>query len=51
LAVPPLLFRNSSYAELAETYVWAALVRGLHDFAHRLHSDSVEQLERIQRCY
>jgi len=51
LAVPPLLFRNSSYAELAETYVWAALLRGLHDLEHRIYSDSVEQLERVQWCY
>ena len=51
MAVPPLLFRNSSYAELAETYVWAALLRGLHDLEHRIYSDSVEQLERVQWCY
>jgi len=49
MTVPPLLFRNSSYAELAENLI-AAPVRGLHDLVHRLYSDSVGQLERVQRC-
>jgi hypothetical protein len=50
LTVPPLLFRSSPYAELAENLI-AALVRGLHDSAHRFCSDSVGQLERVQWCY
>jgi len=49
LTVPPLLFRNSSHEEPAENLMSAALARGLHDFVHRLYSDSVEQLKRIQR--
>jgi hypothetical protein len=44
LTVPPLLFRNSSHEELAETWMLAALVRGLHDLADaRICSDTVEQ--------
>jgi hypothetical protein len=49
LTVPPLLFRNSSREEPAENLMLAALARGLHDFVHRLYSDSVEQLKRVQR--
>jgi hypothetical protein len=48
---PSALVQELFYEELAENLMSAALVRGSHDFVHRLYSDSVEQLGRVQRCY
>ena len=51
IAVPPLLFRSSSREELTEILISAAHARGLQDFVHRRFSDSVKQLQCVQRCF